>query len=67
MSYTIHLNGRSNIAIDPLPATASKGAMVLVTFEGHLHGEALNCALIPLGKMPELIETLRLAASLLQK
>lgn len=63
MSATIALNGTTSLTLDPLQGFTSQPIPgVLLTIEGRVHGTVLNCAVIPLDKVDQLVEALRLVA-----
>lgn len=57
MSVTVQLRPGSAIALDPVIHIAAAPA-VLMTFEGEVHGTAINCALIPASKIQQTIDAL---------
>lgn len=59
MSVTVQLRPGSAIALDPVYQIAAAPA-VLMTFEGEVHGTAINCALIPVSKIQQTIDALML-------
>lgn len=62
MSATVQLNDRQAIALDAIKGRATTTKGVLLTLEGTTPGEAMNCAVIPLGRVRAVIASLELVA-----
>ena len=57
MTVTIQIRPGSAISLDPIRNLAIAPA-VLITFEGEVHGTAINCAVIPASKIQQTIDAL---------
>lgn len=60
MSARIVINEGCAVAIDPVRATEHTTKGVLITLEGRTPGDCLNCALVPMHKMGDLIASLQM-------
>lgn len=59
---TIRLGDGSAIALDAVRATQHTTKGVLLTLEGRIPGNVMNCAVIPLDRVRALIASLELVA-----
>lgn len=64
MTARVALTDGTAIALDPIHGThAAPTQGVLLSLEGRVPGEVLNCALIPLDRIRAVIASLELAAA----
>lgn len=64
MSASVRLGDGTAIVFESVNATHTHPERrVLLTLEGKVPGDILNCALIPIDKVPAVIASLQLAAS----
>lgn len=59
---TIRLGDGTAIALDPVQETRYTRQGVLLTLEGRVPGEVMNCAMIPLERVRAVIASLELVA-----
>lgn len=60
MTARIVINEGCAVALDAVRATERTSKGVLITFEGRTPGDVLNCALIPMHKIGDLIASLQM-------
>lgn len=63
MSAAISLTERTAIAFEVVKSP-SNGKCVLLTLEGLVHGQTVNCTLIPLHKVPEVVALMQSIAKM---
>jgi hypothetical protein len=62
MSAAVRLNDGAAIVFDPVRATEHTSKGVLLTLEGRIPGNVMNCAIIPLERVRAVIASLELVA-----
>lgn len=59
---SLRLNGGCAIALDPIRETSATQRGILLSLQGRVPGSVMNCAVIPLERVPELLATLQMVA-----
>lgn len=59
---TVRINDRVAIAFDPVRETRGTSRGVLLSLEGKIPGDTMNCAVIPLDRVRAVIASLELVA-----
>jgi hypothetical protein len=67
MTASIHLGTGetcgTRIVLDPLAPNGARGPCVLLTLEGRIPGNIMNCAIIPVDRIAAVVASLQLVAA----